>query len=338
MVLAHLLAVSVLAAHLAGVAVAGRRSALAPMAAALACVGAAVSPLAVLNAREAQEGAWIPASTLSTFYHAVGDVGGAHAGKFVLVICGIILTASLAFIPRGGGRSLGVALCLAWGAVPVLLLILVGFLRPLYVPRYTMVALPGIALVEAMAGWRTSVFLATTFRTRQWQAIASSALVGGAASVVGLSFLHTTGRTIQSNYWNFNYRAAAAELSSDLSEHPAPVAVVDNAAGVNFSYYVNPPQLSQAIKSQEMQKYNRYPVGFWGNFAPSYGRSGPPQPSSVVNFPAAAKLDASTIRCPVGWAIGTWSGPSKTLIIDGSSCQVRRVHHYGAVWVVSLRD
>ena len=337
MVFAHLLAAFVLAAHLAGVAIAGRRSALAGMAATLGWVTVAVSPLAVLILRETQEASWIGPSTLSTFHRALADVSGRSAVEEVaLVICVLTVAASLARIPSGSDRALGLALCLAWGTVPILLVILAGFLQPLYTSRYSVMAIPGIALAEALAGWRISAFLAARLRTRQRRAYVGAALTCGAACLAGLALLHTTSKALQARFRDENYRAAAAELNSDVSERPASVAVISNMAGVGFSYYVAPPGLAHAIIRQEIQEYDRHLINFWGGVTFVSGVFEPLNLTRIIRWPIGVRPEVSPTRCAAGWAIGRGTGPSRTLVVDGSICRVLRVHQYGSAWVASL--
>jgi uncharacterized membrane protein len=339
MLLLHLLAVFVLAAQLAGIVLARRRSASAGMVSTIGCVAAAVSPLAVIVAREGQIVSWIAPSTLSTFHQALADVSGGRAEELALVACGIIVTASLAFTPPASDRALGFALCLAWGAAPVLLLVLAGFLHPLYVPRYAVGCLPGIALIEALAGWRVSTFL--TAKGRTWRAFALAALTFGAACVAGLPLLGTASNVLQSRYWGDDYRSAAAELSSGLSRRPAPVAVIPNYAGIGFSYYAAPPALAHVLIRQAIREYNQNLID-WQGVTLARGTGEPLWRASVIGWPVGAKPEVPATRCEAGWAIGRgWvigrgGAPSKTFIIDGSSCRVRWVRYYGAVWVASL--
>jgi Dolichyl-phosphate-mannose-protein mannosyltransferase len=355
MLLLHLMAVFVLAAQIVGVAIARRRSAWAGMASTLGCVAVAVSPLAVIAASETRQISWIPPVTPRTFLHALADVSGGRAGALALVICGIIVAATIASTPPGGERALGFALCLAWGTVPVLLLVLVSFLRPLYVARYAVVSLPGVALIEAMGGWRAWTILTAPDRTRgtsgprtqtptaagsarhhdrrRWAFIRAT-IAGGAACVAGLALLAHTSQVLRERYVYDDYRSAAAVLSSDLLERPAPVAVIPNWSGVGFSYYATPSALAHALSGQAIRAYNRHLLD-WQKVTFGSGTGEPLQRSSVVSWPIGVKPYAPTARCAVGWVIGRGVAPSKTFIIDGSSCRLSRVHYYGLTWVAS---
>jgi hypothetical protein len=358
MLLLHLLAVLVLVAQLAGVVIARRRSALAGMVATIGCVAVAVSPLAVKAASEGKQVSWIPPSTLSTFNKALADVsGGKTVQELALVICGIIVIAALASVPAGSDRALGFALCVTWGALPVLLLVLVSFLHPLYVSRYAVVCLPGVALTEAMAGWRVSTILSvkrTTRETsgppthpatgagvvygrhRQRWALLIATITCGAACVAGLGLLTHTSQGLQRRYYTDDYRSAALALSHDLSERPAPVAVIPNTEGIGFSYYVTLPALAHALAQPVIQASNQRVLHWPGSIAPTSGIAEALRYSSVVDWPIAADFDPDSTQCAAGWAIGAGAAPAKTFVIDGSSCRVYQVRHYGTAWVASL--
>ena len=356
LLLLHLMAVFVLAAQLVGVAVARRRSAWRGIVSTLACVAVAVSPLAAVAAGETRQISWIPPATPRTFLHALADVSGGRAEALALVICGIIVAAIIVSAAPGSERALSSALCLAWGTVPVLLLILVSFLHPLYVARYAVVCLPGVALIEAMGGWRAWTILTALGRTREtsgpgtqasnavgsvrrhdrqrW-AFAMATITYGGACVAGLALLAHTSYVLQQRYVYDDYRSAAAALSNDLLERPAPVAIIPDWAGIGFSYYATPPALAHALNGQATRAYNRHLLD-WQKVALDSGTGDPLQRSSVFGWPIGAKPGAPTARCAVGWAIGRGVAPSKTFIIDGSSCRLSRVHYYGAAWVASV--
>ncbi len=356
MLLLHLMGVFVLAAQLVGVAVARRRSAWPGMVSTLAGVAVAVSPLVVVAAGETGQISWIPSATPRTFLDALVAVSGGRAEATALVICGVIVAASIAAAAPGSERALGSALCLAWGTVPPLLLVLVSFLRPLYIARYAVMCLPGVALIEAMAGWRAWTILTARGTTREtsrpgtqvstaagpvrrhdrrrWAFVMATITCAGAC-VAGFALLAHTSYVLQQRYVYDNYRSAATALSSDLLERPAPVAIIPDWAGVGFSYYATPSALADALFGQATRAYNRHLLD-WQKVTLGSGTGEPLQRSSVLGWPLGAKPEAPTVRCAVGWAIGRGVAPSKTFIIDGSSCRLSWVHYYGLAWVASV--
>jgi mannosyltransferase len=354
MLLLHLLAVFVLVAQLIGVAVARRRPAWRGMATTLACVAVAVSPLAVVAAGETTLISWVPPSTLRTFFSAVGDISGGPAEGAGLVICGIVLAAIIASSPAGSEEALSSALCLTWGALPPLLLVLVGFLHPLFVDRYTLVCIPGIALIEAMAGCRAWTVLTALGRTRgtsgpEMKAAAPvgsvdrhyrrrrtsivAAIALGGAGVGGLALLASkTSQVLQERYYSDDYRSAAAALSSDLLKRPASILITPNWAGVGFSYYAAPPALAHALGEQATQALDQDRID-WQEVTLGPDDSLPD--SSLFRWPLGAERETPTAGCVLGWAIGRGIAPSTTFIVDGSRCRLSHVHYYGEVWVGS---
>jgi hypothetical protein len=238
----------------------------------------------------------------------------------------------------------------------VLLLVLVSFLHPLYVSRYAVVCLPGVALTEALAGWRVSTIVAAKRRPREtpgapaptpaavvsvhrrdrelWAFLAATITFG--ACVAGLGLIANTSHGLQRRYYTDDYRSAAAALSNDLSKRPAPVAIIPNTQGIGFSYYVTQPALAHALTGPVIQAFSRRVLHWPGAFAPSAGIGVLLRYSSIVGWPIAAEPGALTNRCAAGWAIGAGVAPSKPFMIDGSTCRVYQVHHYGTSWVASL--
>lgn len=356
MLLSHLIAVFVLVAQIIGVAITRRRTAWRGMALTLACVAVAISPIAVIAAGESRLISWVPAPTVRTFPAALVALAGGRLGAVALVACCFVLVTIIASSPADSETALGSALCLAWGGMAPLLLVLVSFLHPLYVDRYTVVCAPGAALIEAMAGWRVWVWLtgvgrsretsgegtresnqprfAHRFRQPRW---ASMILVISfcAAFIVGLTLIINTGHVLQRRYYNDDYRSALDGLSSDLSERPASVAIMPDWAGVGFTYYAVPPALAHALAKQMSQDLNRQMLD-WQPLTLAPGTDDSLDAVSVLHWPTGAASEIPSARCVVGWAIGRGVAPVKTFKIDGSSCRLLQIHYYGEAWVASV--
>ncbi len=349
MLVLHLLAVFVLVAQLTGVVVARRRQALRPMALTLACVAVAISPLAILSAGETSQISWIPRSTLQSFLAALRAVSGARVDTAGLLICGIIVVAVISSSAPGSDEALGAALFLSWGGVPPLLLVLVGFVHPLYVDHYTVVCLPGIALVEAVAARRAWTILSELRRrhrssvagqkasaplgpldrlgSRRWVLVVAAVTLV-AAGVGGLGVLASnTNQVLKEHYYVDDYRSAAAGLSSDVLQRPASVVIIPNWAGVGFSYYATPPALAHALGTQATSALDRNRIDW--QMIP-VGRH---DESSVLRLPVGAERETPTARCVVGWANGRGPAPSTTFVVNGSRCRLSHVQYYGPVWV-----
>ena len=361
MLLLHLIAVFVLVAQLIGVVVARKRLAWRSMAATLACVAVAVSPIAVVAARQTGQIAWVAPSTLHTFISALIDVSGGRTGGVGpmmegvgLLICGTILAAIIASSPPGSEERLSSALCLTWGALPPLLLVLVGFVHPLYVDRYALVCLPGLALVEAMAGYRVWTILSALgraygtsgleqegsaqigrlgrHRSSRLASIVVTVVLGG-ASVGGLAHLALkTSKVVQERYLYDDYRSAAMALNSDLLQRPASVMIIPNWAAVGFSYYATPSAFARVMSEQATQALDQDRID-WQEV--TLGRDDSFPDSSIVRWPLGSQRAAPAARCVVGWAIGRGAAPSTTFLVDDSSCRLSHVHYYGQAWVAS---
>jgi hypothetical protein len=357
MLLLQLIAVLVLVAQLVGIAVVRRRSAWLGMTATLACVVLVVSPLAVIAVGETRQISWIPPATLGTFREALIDASGGAAMAAVLVICGLILAATIASSPAGGELALGAALCLAWGAVPPLLLVFLSFLRPIFVDRYMVMSLPAVALIETMGAWRVWVILtAALSRNREltdqetqtssllrfirprrgssrWAPIVTVLACLG-AFIGAFTFVAHTSHVLREGYVYDDYRSAAAALGNDLLRRPAPVVITPDWAGVGFAYYAT-PTLAHALLGQAVQTLNRRKIDWQSSTFGS--RTGDVLlRSTVLGWPIGARRESPVVRCVAGWAIGRGRAPSKTFIIDSSSCDLSRVLYYGQVWIASI--
>lgn len=354
MVLAHLIAAFVLPAQIVGIALARRNDAWRGMVLTLACVAAVVSPLAVVAAGETDQVAWIPRPTLATFRQALIDISGGRAEGAVLVVCGIILAAIVASAAPRSEWAQGTAICLAWGAVPPLLLVLVSFLHPLYVDRYALPCLPGIALIEAMAGWRVWLILITLGRTRGIygpgpQELAQLGRAGRlkhpprwasvVASISCIAFLgllvHHTSDVLKEPFYVDDFRSASATLSRDLLEHPAPVLIAPNSVAVSLSYYATPSLLADALKTQATRALNGGTI-YWSPIALGTGGRDSLPHSGILAWPVAEKPATPALQCAVGWVVGRGTAPSKTFIVDGSRCRLTDVHYYGLTWISSV--
>jgi hypothetical protein len=358
MIYLQLISVFMLVPQLAGLAAAGRRSAWRHMIVTLACVAVAVSPLALLTARETGQISWIPRPTIGTFGQALLDLSGGPTEAAELVICGIVVAALAACAAAGSETRADATLILAWGIGPPLLLLRASFLHPLYVDRYALVCVPGIALIEATAirhAWATASTLRPGWTTprrmtprrmtprrmtprtpavpgfvrgRWASALAIITCVG--ACVASPALLINTGQVLRETYLYDNYRHAAAVLSADLSQRPAPVAFIPDWAAIGFSYYVTPSALARLLVGQDSAALDHHMLD-WDSATSSSGIVESPQRISEVNWPTGPLSSG----CAVGWAVGRGAPPSSTFAVDGSSCLLTQIQYFGMVWVAS---
>lgn len=347
MIYLQLISVAMLAPQLAGLAAAGRRSAWRGLIGTLACVTVAVSPLALLAAGETGQISWIPRPTIGTFGQALLNLSGGPAEAVELVICGVVVAVLAACAAAGSETRFATALILAWGIGPPLLLLRASFLHPLYVDRYALVCVPGIALIEAMAirhAWAVTSTLRRRWATpqtldlrglarRRWtSALAVLTCVG--ACLASPALLINTGQVLQETYLYDNYRHAAAVLSADLSLRQAPVAFIPDWTAIGFSYYVTPSALARLLARQDSAALDRHVLD-WDAATSSSGMVESPQRISVVSWPAGAAPGDLLSGCAVGWAVGRGAPPSTTFTVDGSSCLLTQIQYFGMVWVAS---
>jgi hypothetical protein len=339
MLASQLISVFVLLSQWLVVAVSGRWPAWRGALITLTCVAVGVSPVVILAAGQTGQVAWIPALTPHTFTHALFALSGGPVGAAELAVCSVIV-AGTAFSPTvGADRRFGSALSLSWAATPSVGLILVSFFRPLYVDRYALVSVPGIALIEAMGIWRAWSFLAEArhqgvagHRDLGWKSLlAMLACIGACAATVAL--IVGSSQVFRQRSVIDDYRSAAAALSVDLSRRPAPVAVIPGWAGAGFAYYIAPPVLARALRKLEASALDRHLLD-WQPVIADLGATESTDRILVLPWPAGAVSRDTEERCIVGWAIGRGELPDR-FTAAGSSCHLSQVRHYGAVWVAS---
>ncbi len=147
---AHLFAAFVLAAQgLAALRHPGIRRAARWLGAGLALGGAGSAVVLVIAARgDAGQVGWIaPLSWKQVATVFVNLVGGARL-LLVPAAAGAIVAAAAA--REEGASGFGATLALAWALLPIALAVAVSVAKPLLVPRYLLVALPGFALLVAV--------------------------------------------------------------------------------------------------------------------------------------------------------------------------------------------
>lgn len=339
MLASQLISVFVLVPEWLGVALSGRPSAWRSALVTLICVAIGISPVVILAAGQTGQVAWIPPPTPHTFTHALFALSGGPVEAAELALCSIIV-AAVAFSPPGANRRFSSALFLSWGAIPAVGLILVSFFHPLYVDRYALVSVPGIALIEAMGIWYGWNLLAAARRHRGlaghrylgWKSLIAmltciGACVAAIALVVGCSQVLRQRSVID------DYRSAAAALSADLSRHPASVAVIPSWAGAGFAYYVTPAALAHALEEQEAAALDRHLLD-WQPVTVGLQGTRSANRILVLRWPSGPAAHATQGRCAVSWVIGRGALPGR-FTVAGSDCRLSQVRDYGAVWVAS---
>jgi mannosyltransferase len=153
---AHFFVALVLVAHVLSLAFSPRRDVPAGgLAAAYALVAALIAPLGYFVLfNDVGQVDWIPPPNLAVLRSAlVGLTGG---GDVLLYLYGVFLLLALVFLVRhlvGGGRShltWATALVVLWAGLPVGIAFGISYVKPLFIARYLLVAVPGVASVAAV--------------------------------------------------------------------------------------------------------------------------------------------------------------------------------------------
>lgn len=136
-----------------------RRWLAALLASALACIPLLVAVVIARGRRDALY--WLPKPgrtliSITTKEFTAGFSGVGAARWLTIFAAGALLLGALVLVPRRRGRgelwTLAVALC--WGLLAPLLLLLAAFIKPVFWPRYAIVALPGLCLAVAISAER----------------------------------------------------------------------------------------------------------------------------------------------------------------------------------------
>jgi mannosyltransferase len=108
---------------------------------------------------------WLPKPDRGLVSQALQEFTGGFSGvtavRWATLLGGAVLVAAAAWSLRRSRSSEergALAVAAAWGVLPGVLLLAVSFVRPLFWPRYVILALPGLCLLVAIAAvllWRT---------------------------------------------------------------------------------------------------------------------------------------------------------------------------------------
>ena len=141
---------------------------------------------------------WLPKPDRSlismTIQEFTGGFSGLTAVRWATVAAGALLVGAALWtlLRRGGSRermTFAVAVC--WGVLPVVLLLAVSFVQPLFWPRYVILAVPGLCLLGALAA------------VRLWQSRRGMVTAGGLVAIVVVAAAIADGRqrtTVQENW------------------------------------------------------------------------------------------------------------------------------------------
>jgi len=172
------------------------------------------------------------------------------------------------------------AIAATWGLLPVVVLLAVSFVVPVFWPRYAILSLPGLCLLAGLAAERT------------WGS--SRAMGAAAACLVAIAALALFADARQRGELQQNWRPAAAWLRA--ARAPGQPTIVDNAQVLpSLGYYV--PALRAAGGELIVQEWRDLPLpaGFVGfKDRTGYG-SVPNGPPSAATFAALARRGDGTV-------------------------------------------
>lgn len=334
MLLFHLFAVFVLCAQVLAVAVA-RRAALRPLVVTLVGVGVVTSPLAAVAAGQTAQVDWIPRATPGTFLSALTAIAGGHAPAGALALCALAVALAAGRAPARSARRLRALLVVAWAVVPAALLVATSFAHPLYVDRYLLVSVPGVALAEAMAArllWE---------RVRAWRAPPRPALVGalGAVAVVTvvvgapLWLARTSVRAVAAPYYYDDFRSASTALGHELAPGLDALVVVPAVAGQGFAYYSADAGLRDRLLHPVALAFPRLAAAGGAPVATEAA-------AGLVAAPRGAPARLGALSCADVLVVGRHPDagtPLPAFSLNGSACRLVGARTFGLVWVARAR-
>jgi hypothetical protein len=110
--------------------------------------GGSAAVVAVVMRGDAGQVSWIGPLTWSQVASLFVELSGGARLVLVPALVGVVVAGAAAL--RGGARSFGAAMALSWAVIPIALAVVVSVVKPLLVPRYLLVSLPGFVLLVAL--------------------------------------------------------------------------------------------------------------------------------------------------------------------------------------------
>jgi mannosyltransferase len=104
---------------------------------------------------------WLPKPDRTLVSQTLQEFSGGFSGltavRWATIAAGALLVVGALWSLRrrsDGSERARFAIAVCWGVLPVVLLIAVSLVRPLFWPRYAIVALPGLCLLASLAAWQ----------------------------------------------------------------------------------------------------------------------------------------------------------------------------------------
>lgn len=197
-----------------------RRRWLAPV----ALVAVAAAPLAWVAMREQGELSWVRRTTGLTYLSAWSQLTGGH--WLALLEAVPVIAAVVLFRRDRAVRALAL-----WLVVPAFVLVTVSLVKPVFVPRYTLVSAPALALMAAVGlvelGRRASARVGARPMALVAAGTASLVLLAGGAVLAQ-----------QNRAYAYENMPAAADLVLDGARPGDAIAYLAGSARISLDYYL----------------------------------------------------------------------------------------------------
>ncbi len=276
-------------------------------------------------------------------------MSGGHAAAVGLLAASVAVLLSARRSPSDSGERLRASLVLAWALLPPVALVAVSFVHPIYVDRYALISVPGVAAVEAAAAeylwrWVRAHTVGEDRRPVSPAGLRTGSVGGGsfdprsrrprlpwvAAVVIVLApvswLAHEAWRVARQPYYVDDYRSAAATLQHDLGTADADVLLVNAESGQGFAFYARSTRWRDELLDPSPVTLPRIVYR-------------PPLPEADLERPGMIWSGSQTTALPCASvvAIGWHPISDPTFDIGGKTCQLTGIRHFGLVWVARTR-
>jgi mannosyltransferase len=257
-----------------------------------------------------------------------GGFSGVSAVRWATLAAGGLLVAAAAWAmrrPRVAGERGTLLIAACWGMLPGALLLLVSFARPIFWPRYAIMALPGLCLLAALAAERL-------WHGRRVAAgvVACLAIIVGAGAVADAR---------QRGALQEDWPPAGAWLRAERAA--GQPTIIDNLLVLPALGYYD-PAFRASNGELVVQEWEDLPLpsGVVGYKDPKGYGTVPDGPPSVATFQHLAGLDRGTVWMVVAEADDNLQGDPRegaAVTWARSHCDVQARQSFG-VWVLRARS
>jgi mannosyltransferase len=148
LVYVHAVAAAVLVAFLAAIVLHPKRPTTPALVTGGLAIGMALSPLAILMLRaDTSSLDWIPEPAVSDIPRSLRDLAGSQSLVVAVAVAAVIATVGA--VRRPSERAWPLVFSALLAVVPVVVIFTASYVKPTFLPRYLIVAIPGIVLLVA---------------------------------------------------------------------------------------------------------------------------------------------------------------------------------------------